>query len=646
MRHIITALLLFQGFHFSSFCQSGSDSVSVEYLNYGLCFGDSSYFLISDTTGIDSVFWHFNDHPSGPFNTSTEFNPVHLFSHTGSFDVELIVYIDGDYLVVIQTVTIYEYPSDLFLTDSMLCFGEPVAVVYSQPDLPGAVFSWDFAGGTTAGGTGPGPYLVSYDQPGEYIISMEVTRYGCTSESQNSIIIPGPIAIDIASQDVLCYGESEGFIDLSVSGGTGPYAFLWSYCGKETEDIMNITAGTYFVTVTDANYCQEVRTVVIEQPSDPLAVGYVIAGACTGGEPGNIYLDASGGTPDYTYIWQDTAADDSFMTGAEPGSYMVTVTDINACTVVLTTELTTQEFPLSAGIQVQHVSCFGLSDGSAAVDIDGGDAPYAFIWNYNAETSESLTGIPAGEYAVTTTDARLCTAAAETIVTQPEQQDIQLTGNTDICFGQQTVLSASVTGMEQDECQFMWSDASTGHSITVAPEINTTYTVTVTDTAGCTGLPVTITVEVGAPIHTEWSPAQDIICPGAVNVITFSASGGDGGPYLTVLQNGSLFTSPYIIIPQEPAVLVVITLDGCGTTPVTDTIAIPVYEPYKFDVKTDRIAGCEPLEVHFSETGEGNATAVFWDFDNDSVIDAENTICPAFIYGSEGVYDVSITVED
>lgn len=131
--------------------------------------------------------------------------------------------------------------------------------------------------------------------------------------------------------DVKCYGSSTGAIDLTVTDGTAPYAYLWSN-GATTEDISGIPAGTYSVTITDANKCvAHVESIIVAQPLTEVKATAVVTNISVfGAKDGAIDLTPTGGIAPYTFLW-NTEATTEDISGLEPGTYSVTITDANGC---------------------------------------------------------------------------------------------------------------------------------------------------------------------------------------------------------------------------------------------------------------------------------------------------------------------------
>ena len=217
-------------------------------------------------------------------------------------------------------------------------------------------------------------------------------------------------------QNVSCFGLSDGFIDLSVTGGIAPYTYLWN-TGATTQDLFNISGGNYSVTITDANGCSTIRNYSIAEPSSALAVtGAVTDESCFGDGQGAIALTITGGTAPYTYSWNHGPGTKD-VAGLSRGTYQVTVTDNNGCS--LTTDFTVggpNALQLSAS--VLPVDCNGAANGSIDVSVTGGVAPYTYNWS-NGSTDQDLSNLAPGTYSLTLTDANGCSTFGSWSITQP-----------------------------------------------------------------------------------------------------------------------------------------------------------------------------------------------------------------------------------
>ncbi len=207
--------------------------------------------------------------------------------------------------------------------------------------------------------------------------------------------------------DASCWGGSDGSIDIAVYLGTAPFSFSWSN-GATTEDISNLSAGIYTLTVTDANGCtSEPFTATVAEPS-PLVISAATSDiSCNGSADGAINVGAAGGTLPYSFLWTNGATTEN-LSNLAAGTYTLFITDANGCNI--STTATIIEPPvLEVSVSSSPATCTG-SDGTIDLTVIGGTAPYNYFWT-NEATSEDQNNLPAGTYSVLITDANGCSSA-------------------------------------------------------------------------------------------------------------------------------------------------------------------------------------------------------------------------------------------
>ncbi|RFC55532.1 leucine-rich repeat protein [Brumimicrobium aurantiacum] len=319
-----------------------------------------------------------------------------------------------------------------------------------------------------------GSYTVTYSTPGSCSNSSNVNVTINDSNGLSSLVS----LID----NISCNGLFDGSVSLNVTGGTAPYTYLWSN-NATTEDITNLTAGNYYVTITDNNGCTSTESATITEPSALSAASVETNVLCNGGNNGEIDLTVTGGVAPYTYLWSNNATTED-ITGLTAGNYSVTITDNNGCT---STESATITEPSEIIItsNITNLTCYGDSNGEIDISVTGGTAPYTFSWSNNA-TTEDLSGLStSGYYQVTVTDVNGCTETDYFSVSAPDEISFStFTGNI-FCNGDSTGLIHLTTFGGTPPYTYLWNNGATTEDISGLPEGS--YTVQVTDVNGCTG---------------------------------------------------------------------------------------------------------------------------------------------------------------
>ncbi|MFN6015414.1 MAG: SprB repeat-containing protein, partial [Flavobacteriales bacterium] len=322
-------------------------------------------------------------------------------------------------------------------------------------------------GGNPISGATSASYSVPTGTVGTYYYYCVVSApgNGCNDIATNvSVVTIINLTNSFTSANVSCFGGNNGSIDLTVTGGFG-YTYSWTGPGGFTstgQDLTGLAAGTYSVTVTDANGCTTTASVTITQPAASLAASTTQTNvSCFGNSTGTATVTAAGGTGTYTYSWNTTPAQTAATaSGLAAGTYTVTVTDANGCTTTTSVTITQPAAALAASTTQTNVSCFGNSTGTATVTASGGTGPYTYSWNTTpGQTTATASGLAAGTYTVTVTDANGCSTTASVTITQPASVvSAVITGQTDVlCFGGSTG-TATVTGVGgTSPYTYLWS---------------------------------------------------------------------------------------------------------------------------------------------------------------------------------------------
>ena len=353
----------------------------------------------------------------------------------------------------------------------------------------------------------------------------------CSSTSSSDIQGTNSISTQIITIDIFCAGNATGAIDLSVNGGNAPYNYQWSG-GQINEDINNLSAGLYTCTITDSKGCTVVSEGnIAEPPALVLAITQFNTSSC-GTSDGLASVNVTGGIPPYTYLW-NTGAVSKSITGLSSGAYVVTVTDVNACTKTANASIS-DPGAQTVTLSTINVSCFGSTDGAISTTTTGGTPPYSYSWSTGLLT-QNLTGITGGNYLLTVTDAGGCKVVKSVDVVSPAQIVITLEKTETKCAGENKgEIVAIITGGTASY-SFLWSNGA--NAVKIINLTPGTYSVTVNDANGCNQSNSTILTE--PDLLTVNLNSSDITCSGTNSgTITAEVIGGNM-PYSYLWSNSS-----------------------------------------------------------------------------------------------------------
>ena len=313
---------------------------------------------------------------------------------------------------------------------------------------------------------------------GTYSVTLEDGN-GCTADASFTLTQPDLLDVSYTSTNANCYGQSNGNINITASGGMPGYSYLWGN-GATSEDRASIPAGTYTLTVSDANNCLATLTIVVSQPDVVSYAAQVTNVSCNGANDGAVSLDVYGGTSPYTYLWLVNATT-SGINNLGAGSYSVLITDNHNC--LLTAGFTvTQPNALTLSLSADDVSCFDGSSGTITSVVTGGTGILSYLWS-NGETTENLANVSAGSYSLTISDANACSMDASITVNEPQAIEIQVSSTNPLCHGDQNGSAGLSVSGGVSPYSILWSNAETDALIEglAAGE----YCVTVTDFNSC-----------------------------------------------------------------------------------------------------------------------------------------------------------------
>jgi gliding motility-associated-like protein len=243
--------------------------------------------------------------------------------------------------------------------------------------------------------------------PGQYIVYVQDAS-GCYSGIDTiTITQSGGTAVTSAQTDVLCNGGLTGTATATPNGGQSPYTYLWTPSGGTNATATGLAAGTYTVTITDAQGCTDTSIVIITQPPVLASIEDSLNVLCSGGNSGAAWVNTSGGVGPYTYSWNTVPVQTTDSVGnLTAGNYTVFITDANGCAIQKVFNIG-QPQPLVVVDNFIPATC-GLNDGTAGVTVTGGTGSYTYLWTPGNQTTASATGLANGSYTVVVTDANGC----------------------------------------------------------------------------------------------------------------------------------------------------------------------------------------------------------------------------------------------
>ena len=415
---------------------------------------------------------------------------------------------------------------------------------------------------------------------GNYTVTITDAN-NCSIQKLAIITEPNGITASISSQtNVLCFGNNTGSATVSATGGTGALTYSWDTIPLQTTaTATGLVAGTYNVTITDANGCSKMLTVLITQPSAGLTamISNSTNVSCFGGNNGNATVIASGGTSPYSYSWNTNPIQTSATaTGLTAGSYNVIVTDSNGCSISSPITIT-EPAGMSATITAQtDVFCSGNSTGSATVTATGGTAPYSYSWNTTpVQTSATATNLAIGTYTATITDTNGCTTTTQATITEPNGIVISIASQTNVnCYGNNTgavsVLASGGTGI----LLYSWDTIPVQTSLNATGLIAGTYHLTVTDANNCTKVQ-TVNITQPDDINITTDLEKDITCFNDANgEIKITITGGTLNYNYTWTKDGISYATTEDITNLSPGIYEVTVSDANNCNPKTATFTI------------------------------------------------------------------------
>lgn len=360
-------------------------------------------------------------------------------------------------------------------------------------------------GGTTGSafvnvsGTAPYTYLwTPTGQTGQTASNLAAGAYsvlvtdgnGCQSTATTTLTEPTPITLTSSTTPSSCTSPT-GSATVNASGGAGGFTYFWAPTGGTSNTAINIAAGTYTVTVQDANLCQQSATVNVPSVNGPtVLISGVNNVSCFGGTNGSATAVASLGTPGYTYLWSPSGGTNASASNLTSGSYTVTVVDAAGCSTSETVSIT-QPNQIVLNEIITAANC-GSNTGSIVLAPTGGSGVYTYSWTPSTITGSSALNIGGGNYSVNVVDNAGCTASGTYTVPVSGSLNVSLDPPVSNILQGESVPFVTTVNPTNPSYTYTWNPTTSlsctnCSNPTASPMETTSYIVTVTAPDGCVG---------------------------------------------------------------------------------------------------------------------------------------------------------------
>ncbi len=397
--------------------------------------------------------------------------------------------------------------------------------------------------------------------PSTYIV-LVMDANGCTTSVSANISAPGSIGLNLEEVvDVSCNGGMDGVIEVQGTGGSLPYTYSIDGINFSALNIFsNLTQGTYTLSVEDANGCGTSITATVNEPTILSSSTTIIRDASCGQYNGEASVSVTGGTPPYTYLWDNLPVQNSdVLTNALAGVHTVVITDANGCTISDMATIADLAGPTASIISVINSAC-SQSIGEVTIGASGGIPPYTYEWAHDGSiTSNSATGLSSGSYIISVTDSDGCEDIITANVSDINGPTVTLVSSVssacDLPIGE---ISINVTGGTAPYT-YLWDDPALSTTPNISGLYEGNYNVEVIDVDGCIGT-LSVNIDDVPDIDASVSSLSHPSCVGSTDgSISVSHIGG---------------TAPFSYLWDDPSTQTTSTASGLGagiyTVVVTD----------------------------------------------------------------------------
>lgn len=497
--------------------------------------------------------------------------------------------------------------------NNVSCTGQSTGAVSAIPSGGNPTYSyvWQNSAGQSVGTTAS-----VIDLPADSYTVFLTDGFGCVVQENAIVTEPAQqLSLSLQSQiDVFCNSMAEGQLDIQIAGGTTPYTINWSN-GATLQNIQNLIAGTYSLTVTDDNNCSISDSWTITEP--PALTGTMTANdiSCFGIVDGSATVVPSGGVSPYDFLW-NTGATGPAMSNLASGVYTVTITDDNNCETV-SSAIIIEPSVLAISIdQVQNPNCPSSADGLISVSTTGGTGTINFAWS-NGQSNPTATNLSQGTYTVTATDDNNCQTTETIQLTEPII-DITVNVSAPSCPGNNDgIATVSITG-GLAPYTYLWSTGDTQANIS-----NTagTFSVSIEDDNACQ---FTRIVTIPPASLSVLATAYDLTCQNNSNGALWAQASGGVTPYTYDWQDNQGNSVTPSGLPVGTYTIVV--TDGSGCSIMSSATINPAVNEYT-NANNNKLVGVQAVTIDYEVDGQ---------IESNQIIDSN---------GNDVDYDSGVSVE-
>lgn len=570
------------------------------------CFGDNTGAVQNNVGGGT---------PPYSYNWNNGSNSQHLINQPA-----------GSYSVTITDANGCNVSDNTVLTQP----DAPLATSYAVTNVTCFGFSDGLIDYNVTGGTTPysfewnnGQYItedLDYVPAGLYNV-LVTDDNNCTITNSITITEPPALVSNTVATNVLCFADTNGMIDLTVTGGTLPYVYQWGNTSSvlidTSQDLTNYPANTYYVKIIDSLGCVLFDEDSITQPDELISELIPTHVLCHGDTTGAVATTITGGVQPYSFDWNNGQFSIEDLINLPYGGYVLQLIDANGCLLTDSTYLEQPDEPLYAFYDIIRPSCFGYDDGQVSYTVEGGTAPYDYLWS-RGDTVLTLFDVVADTLICTTTDDHNCILIDSVIVTQPELLMIDSVVTDVSCFElSDGAIDVTVSGGTPGY-DYSWTNSTYELSVNTEDLTNypaDEYIVQVIDSNACEAYKTIVITQ--PPLLEGELDVQDVTCfgdnDGRIEAII---TGGNIGGYFYPWNNGD---STQIIENLPPGVYEATVYDTKGCEVYVRGV---VHEPEPIVIQHELFPlSCRDIAdaaIETNPTGGNGGFSFEWDYNSET----------------------------